>query len=111
MAQKTIKDYFPSRKKQDRSKNASNKRSLESFTVPRSKRRRVTKVFTTPQDDELSRGDERGANDPLRNIHMRSTSSLSTTPEASATTKSSEILAMTREATSAGGKYTSLKLF
>lgn len=111
MAQKTIKDYFPSRKKQDRSKNASNKRPLESFTVPRSKKRRVAKVLTNPQDDEFSRGDERERNAPLRNIRTRSSSSLPATPEASATTKSFEILAQTREATPAGDKCTNVKCF
>ena len=106
MAQKTIKDYFPSRKIQDRGKNATNKRSLESFTVPRSKRRRVTKVLTSQQEDKFSHRDEREDNVSLRSTRTRSTSSLRSTPTAS----SSEILSPIREATPAGGKSSSTKL-
>ena len=106
MAQKTIKEYFPSRKIQDRGKNATTKRPLESFTVPRSKRRRVTKVLTSQQEDKLSHGDEREDSISLRSTRTRFSSSLSATP----TANSSEILTTTREATPAGGKSSSTNL-
>ena len=52
MAQATIKDYFPSKKIQEKRKNVNTKRSLESLNAPQSKRRRVTKVLTNQREDK-----------------------------------------------------------
>lgn len=106
MAQKTIKDYFPSRKIQDRGKNATKKRPPESFTVPRSKRSRVTKVLTTVTDsqqaDKLKFKDKGKDNNPLCDIQT----SLLSTP----TTSCNETPDPTREANPAGVKSCSTKL-
>ena len=102
MAQKSIKDYFPSRKIQDRGKNAAIKRPLESLTVPRSKTRRVTKVLKQQEDERNQRKD----NTPVCNIRMRSSSSLSSTPA----TNSSGVSVPSWEATGASSKPDNAKL-
>lgn len=77
MAQKTIKDYFPSRKIQDKGKGATTKRLLESSTVPRSKRRRVTKVLTGKPEEKLRSSDK--TQDSKCNITTNLRSGLSST--------------------------------
>ena len=93
MAQKSIKDYFPSRKIQDRGKNAVTKRPLESLTVPRSKNRRVTTKVLKQQENE------RKDNTPMCSIRTRSSSSLSSIPATN-----TGISAPVREATAANSK-------
>lgn len=102
MAQKTIKNYFPSRKIQDRGKDAPTKRPIESFTVPRGKRRRVTKVFTNQRGDQ-----SRDQEDDNKLYDIRTSfSSSSSTP----TTNFHDTPSSRREATPAGANSCTAKL-
>jgi len=107
MAQITIKDYFSSKKIQDRGKNASIKRPLELFTVPRRKRRRITneKVLTTLTGSQRAdKFRDKGQDNSLCDIRT-SFSSISSTP----TTDCNETAGPTREAGPAGVKSCSDK--
>ena len=51
MAQTTLKDFFPSKKKtEENSKEVSRKRLLGSYTVPRAKKRKVATILTVQKD-------------------------------------------------------------
>jgi len=51
MAQKTLKEFFPSKKKtEESSKDIPRKRSLDSYAVPRGKKRKVATVLTVQKD-------------------------------------------------------------
>ena len=83
MAQKEVKDYFPSQKLQNRGKNSTRKRRVESLVVSASKKRKVL----THQPSQLTSKDNKDGDIPLRNLCTSLFSSLSST----STTKPYEI--------------------